>query len=436
MQTSIFAVVMDDCHRSFRQIEAQENVLQKMQNIHMRLQETAKKAKQQLDDAKLHSEKAEHEMDKAYLDCKNSVSSLGQNLQTLHQQCLDLSGALCPKEPQLLCQMPLDELCQSRKTVESNLKLLIVKQFQKKLQQDSPKTDNPYLHLLIGPDKKKFDQHCRDLEKLQVDYGRSLASLKILDAKNIALKAAINFIKHKNSKAETNLPSLTTSVKTVEREVKESAAKAAANKANVISLANLAVKQNRLHYYLDCLESVQQIMKKQIGIDSILCNMILVESEITQEANHFLGTIGKHFKTEVENIEKNIEGIVIMRSAPVAKATKTCEDDPLLEDFCVKSSEIIDQLNEHTVLLRKRALLLSQTESADAAEFPMLESSVSQLEKLHTDFKSEFQSSVLEFRKTKERLKLCQHLKPPIDLWQAFLVNPDKLSAYSTKTDD
>jgi DNA repair exonuclease SbcCD ATPase subunit len=122
---------MADLETLRRQAQIQETYEAHLLNSSANLLELVKKSKQKLDSTKAQADAAEQEKEQAHLDAKAAVSELGSNLSQLQQQCQKLSTSLCPTKPQLICQMPLNDLKASRRAVESNLKLFIVKQFHK-----------------------------------------------------------------------------------------------------------------------------------------------------------------------------------------------------------------------------------------------------------------------------------------------------------------
>lgn len=122
---------MADLETLRRQAQIQETYEAHLQSSSANLLELVKKAKHGLDSTKAQADVAEQEKEQAYLDAKAAVSELGSNLSQLQQQCQKLSTSLCPTKPQLICQMPLNDLKASRRAVESDLKLFIVKQFHK-----------------------------------------------------------------------------------------------------------------------------------------------------------------------------------------------------------------------------------------------------------------------------------------------------------------
>jgi DNA repair exonuclease SbcCD ATPase subunit len=122
---------MADLETLRRQAQIQETYEADLQTSSANLLELVKKSKHGLDSTKVQADAAEQEKEQAYLDAKAAVSELGSNLRQLQQQCQKLSASLCPSKPQLICQMPLNDLKASRRAVESDLKLFIVKQFHK-----------------------------------------------------------------------------------------------------------------------------------------------------------------------------------------------------------------------------------------------------------------------------------------------------------------
>lgn len=126
-----FSWAMADLETLRRQVQIHETYEAHLQSFNANLLEQVKNAKYGLDSTKAQSEVAEKEKEQAYLDAKAAVSELGSNLSQLQQQCQKMSESLSPTKPQLICQMPLNELKASRRAVEGNLKLFIVKQFHK-----------------------------------------------------------------------------------------------------------------------------------------------------------------------------------------------------------------------------------------------------------------------------------------------------------------
>jgi uncharacterized protein YoxC len=122
---------MDNLDSLRHQLKVAENFSSNAQNVSSSLQNLVRRTKQRLDATKTLVERSEQEKEEAYLICKNAVSELGSSLSLLHQQCQTLNASTCPKNPKLLCQMPLDGLQADRKAFENDLKLLIIKQFQK-----------------------------------------------------------------------------------------------------------------------------------------------------------------------------------------------------------------------------------------------------------------------------------------------------------------
>jgi hypothetical protein len=66
------------------------------------------------------------------------------------------------------------------------------------------------------------------------------------------------------------------SIKELELEVKEAAAKSAENRANAISLSNLIVKQTRIKYFLERMKLVHQMLERQTAVDKLLLNFMSV----------------------------------------------------------------------------------------------------------------------------------------------------------------
>jgi len=122
---------MADVARLQERARLQEEFASHLEASTLSVQELLKYAAVRVDRVKERTARAERDKEDAYLECKSSAAQLGRTLGLLHEQCRQLNAALCPDRPQLMCQMPLDELQNVRKKVESDLKLLIVKQFQK-----------------------------------------------------------------------------------------------------------------------------------------------------------------------------------------------------------------------------------------------------------------------------------------------------------------
>ncbi|XP_065338668.1 uncharacterized protein LOC135938717 [Cloeon dipterum] len=432
-----------------RKVQIQEKYLTRLQSIHNNVQETSKAAKLELDASRERSERSEQELQETYFECKLAVSKLGHHLNSLHQQCSQLNNSLCSKDAQLLCRLPLEELRGSRNAVENDLKLFIMKQFQKKSGETLPNANSirgqpglQYSHLIIGTDKTKFDQQCRDLERLQLDLGETLMNIKINDAKNKALKAAINFIKTQPKVSDASQqPSVTTasSIMCLKNDIKQAAAANAANKANIISLGSLTVKETRLKYCLDRLKLVHKLMKKQIGVDKIVYHTMLAESKLTQEASSFLKAVSTHFKKETDALALAVESLEAVKAnaSPATDSGLDLKEYPRTRDFNCKSEEIVQLLTQHVKILQNHVDLLDHSgNEISGVQLPMLDTSVHELEKLHADFKSDVESCILDFTKTKGRMKMCQNMKPPVDLWQIFLTEPDKLAGYLSQDAD
>jgi hypothetical protein len=74
----------------------------------------------------------------------------------------------------------------------------------------------------------------------------------------------------------------TSSIKKLELEVKIAAAANVKTHVNLITLANMTVKQARLLYYLEKMRVIDHMLTRQNAIDTLVCNMLNVTLKLSQ----------------------------------------------------------------------------------------------------------------------------------------------------------
>ncbi|KAF4521808.1 hypothetical protein B566_EDAN012465 [Ephemera danica] len=349
-------------------------------------------------------------LNKEISDTMEQLIKMEKQAGSLATCCTKLNKLVCdqPNEPVMLYQMPTELIKSSRKKFDSLIKDYMLKQFEEKMLvlagQQEPATcsqTNPrsLSHFVSGPMREQYQQQCKEFDRLQTGYHSALTSSNLLEAKRLGLVAAI----------EARLEAQLTNV----------ALDCSFLKVESVVIGNFRVKQRRQQYYIEHLDSLEQLLKQQLALDKFLWTISKVEKMLVGEVCKFLDLTGKHVRTEVDN---SIQHLCKMKDL---KKLNNQMDLPPVSAEQGKNLQSADSSRDTHAMARSRFV----KSSSDA-----LQSHSSNMEQLEQELKlqeSKLVTLVADFKHEMERQTELPILKLRDKLWAWFIARPDELAATS-----